>query len=135
VGANAGRLPQTGCDTLRALGLLAGTLADSPGPGRTGYSCLGVKDSNPAVPIGQRILIPLEGRWEPAWEPMVPGLRLSAVHKLHWSRRPSAVSGPGGCGVGLGPVWMMAIRHKTAVNYLGVSSRRQAVVMDQQEWP
>jgi hypothetical protein len=30
---------------------------------------------------------------------------------------------------------MMAIRHKTAVNYLGVSSRRQAVVMDQQEWP
>jgi hypothetical protein len=104
MGANAGRLPQTARNAVRASSLLAGSLTDSHRPDQTGQSCLGVKDSNPAVPIGKRILIPLEGQWEPAWEPMVPGLRLSAVHKLHWSRRPSAVTGPGGCGVGLGPV-------------------------------
>jgi hypothetical protein len=62
-GADAGRLPQTGRDTVRALSLLAGSLADSHRPNQTGHSCLRVKGfagSNPTVPTGQRQLAVME---------------------------------------------------------------------------
>src|ERR1700761_1262343 len=63
MGANAGRLPQTDRDAVGALSQLAGSLADSLGPGQTGHSCLGVKGSRvqiPAVPTGQRQLTIME---------------------------------------------------------------------------
>jgi hypothetical protein len=50
VGANAGRLPRTGRDAVRALSLLAGTLTDSRRPTQTGHSCLGVKESRAQIP-------------------------------------------------------------------------------------
>jgi hypothetical protein len=50
MGANAGQLPQTCRDGVRALSLLAGPLADSHRPTQTGHSCLGVKGSRVQIP-------------------------------------------------------------------------------------
>jgi hypothetical protein len=49
-GAHARRLPRIGCDGVRALTQLAGTLADFLGPSQTGWSCLGVKGSRVQIP-------------------------------------------------------------------------------------
>jgi hypothetical protein len=50
MGANAGRLPQTGLDVIKALSQVRSSLADSLGPGQTGRSRLGVKGSRVQIP-------------------------------------------------------------------------------------